>query len=868
MMKKSMAMVARHFLAAIIGMFWIAALDGVSRLLQAGTVRPSVMDLGVVAGAALFLGALVGIVVCGLFLSARTTGTVHGISGGAIARLARIPAPYLLLSVFLFMLPIGLSIPLRSALLVDYTPISAFFDVIACALGWFLALWTLKRFEKRPGKPLSRGFAGCLLIASALAASVVMPNFRSVLVLSDTWDLALIGEYAVVYLGAALLLPDGSWARRSAAIVLMLAVGGGGFSLWRLHVDDDLRCEVASDWRPGNWIVQWSSRMVDVDADGFSPLFGGGDCNDERDDVNPEAIEIIGNGVDENCRGGDREPVPPWPSRPAFVPLPNSSVEPKSILLITVDALRRDHLGVYGYSRPTSPRIDALAAQGILFSNAYSSAPVTRLSVPILHTGRNLGEIAWDHTVYPDAMLDSVHTVAEILKTERSFETVAFITNRYMGKKWGWTQGFDEIDDEFVLPEETYNKSVPTGEGLSTAVSRWIERHADRRFFVWVHFMDPHDDYNKHEGSPDWGDSDLDRYDSEIWYTDRAIGRLLDKLEEIGIEDETAVVVLSDHGELFGEHGERGHGNSLFEEDIQIPLVVSSPGFGPSIASCLVGHVDVAPTLLNLVGIDGGRYGMSGASLVPDMMAEACTENREIVAELRFGKIRHPELRSLIGGRWKVVADVRLGTYRLYDLASADKERRDVSDLYPGILESMKNRMLAWVDVYANREMVAILNENTAEDFPEGFNRVDARFDNGVELVGFDLGSRRISDRAASKVHLVFRTPDRVRQNCVVKFRLIDDAGQTRFKMSHRPFDGALPVKSWPLERFIIDTLRLKVRDEYLVDGEIDSGEYEVRIGLTCDGESVEVVNGPVDKEGRIVVGAIRVESRRDSCDD
>lgn len=858
---------ATAFLAAIIGMFWIAALDGVSRLLQDGTSWPSFSDLSIIAGAVLFSGALVGIIICGLLLSAQVTGTANGISGGAIVRLARIPAPYLLLSVFLFLLPIGLSIPLRAALLVEYTLISAFFDVVACALGWFFALWILKRFEKRPGKPLSRRGTGLLLIASVMLASFVLPNFRPAMALSDTWDLALVGAYAVVYLGTVLLLPDILWVKRAAFIGLVLAVGGGGLSLWRLHVDDDLRCEVASDWRPGNWIVQWGSRLVDSDEDGFSPLFGGGDCNDDRDDVSPEAIEIVGNGVDDNCRGGDRAPVPPWPLRPTFVPLTESIVKPNSILLITVDALRRDHVGAYGYHRPTSPRIDALAAQGVRFSNAYCSAPVTRLSVPVLHTGRNLGEITWDHTVYPDAMRDNVYTVAEVLNAELDFKSVAFITNRYMGKKRGWTQGFDEINDEFVLPEETYNKSVPTSEGLSVAVSQWIEQHADRRFFVWVHFMDPHKDYNQHEASPEFGDSDLDRYDSEIWYTDRAIGGLLDKLVELGINDKLAVVLLSDHGEHFGEHGEGGHGSTVFEEAVQIPLIIRSPGFQQSVASCLVGHVDVAPTLLNLVGIDGSRYGMSGASLLPDMMGKPCTENREIVSELRFGKMRHPELRALIGQRWKLVTDVRLGTYQLYDLASAERERRDVSDLHPVVLESMKNRLIAWVDVYANREMVAIMNENTADVFPEDMERVDAQFDNGIELVGFDLGARRISDRSTSRVQLVFRTKDRVHQDCVVRFSLTDDTGQTRFELSHRPFDSAFPVKSWPLRRFVIDTLRLKVRESYLTDGDIDPGEYNARIGLTCDGESIGGEYGPVDEEGRIVAGTIRLERRGDRHD-
>lgn len=856
---------ARAFLAAVIGVAGLALADGVARFVSGDGGSPTFTAALVALGAALALGAVAGLALCVGLRAATALGPARSLFAGVIARAAAAPVPVVAVALAAFLAPLAAAVPLRARLAPNAPLAAATADLAALAVGWGLASVVVRRFGEGKGRRLGRRSVGWALAAIAVVGVGVSAAFRPELDVAGVWDLVLLGALVPACGGAALLLPR--LARNVRAIAIACAAGlvAGFLALAALDSSDRLREAVGEGWRPASWAMRLAMIATDADRDGFSSRFGGGDCDDRRDDVGPGAIEIPGNGIDENCRDGDSAPVAPWPERPTFVPLPEGAREPRSVILLSVDTFRADHLGVYGYGRPTTPRLQELAAKSVLFERAYSSAPTTHLSLPVLLTGRTIGEIPWDRRTSPYGVLDTVDTLPEILAREKGFHTAVLVTHRFLTPKWGWDQGFSEKDGALLYPESVFRK-ISTGDKLAARLSRWIERHKNERFFVWAHLMDAHASFLKHPEGPDFGDGVLDRYDSEIWYVDRTIGKIADALERLGIADDTMLVVTGDHGELFGEHGRSGHGSSLYEEVARIPLLVRSPGLGPAVSACVTGNVDVAPTILNLVGVDGGAFGMSGASLVPDAAGAPCPADREITAEIRYGRMSAPDVRGIIGQRWKLVSNVKTGTYKLFDLERDPEEARSVAAEERERFDAMKRRLLAWTDIYADRDLREATAQLTSEGVPAGAERTGAVFENGVELVAIDFGERLVTRDAPAHFQLYFRTKGRVREECVFVFQLADAAGAAVYD-ARMPFvSGSLPLARWPLGRIVNDGVGVELRGPHKRAKRIEPGSYGARLYLVCEGNTVLAEEGPRDGEGRATLGAVRVgadEKRR-----
>jgi arylsulfatase A-like enzyme len=303
-----------------------------------------------------------------------------------------------------------------------------------------------------------------------------------------------------------------------------------------------------------------------------------------------------------------------------------------SVVLITIDTLRADHLGCYGYTRPTSPHIDALARQSVLFEHAYTTLPRTTQSVASIMTGRypkTHGARGLFSTL-PDTNL----TLAEILHA-RGYATAAVVSNTFLRPGQGFEQGFDVYDN----PEERWDSdSAPA---ITTAAIRWLDaRHDDRPFFLWVHYLDPHWSYQPpapwdtafdpafegrftlyddieagrvSKGRVIFGnvlsqrevDHVIALYDGEIAATDASVGTLLGRLD--GVPGPLLVALTADHGESLGEHGYHfAHGEYLYQPGLHVPLLLRYPGaIAPGTRTAgAAENVDVAPTILTLLGID------------------------------------------------------------------------------------------------------------------------------------------------------------------------------------------------------------------------------------------------------------------------
>jgi len=729
------------------------------------------------------------------------------------------------------------AVPIRAKLIPSTPEAAGAIDlgavVVALALFYLVSKVVGKRLRFSPS-PRALGIAvGIATIGvggwGAAARAWLLP--RGLL------DLVLLGVAALAVTAALLALPRTlpSPSRRrlgwlGATIVTLFGI----VALIAVDSSQAARTEDVVSIRPTRWLVVDVASKVDLDGDEYSSLFGGRDCDDFDPFINPDAIPIPGNGVDENCSGHDHVAVLPWPERPSFVPLPDGVPEPQSILLLTVDSLRWDHLSFHGYPKKTSPNIDRLAKRSVVFERAYTSAPTTRLAVPMMMTGRYGPEIRWNKTLNPWGINPETKTLGEIFG-EAGWSTAAFVTAWMFKREWGYTRGFDHVDTRYAhgFGRGKVYKSSPAPHLVKGALE-WLSKHKDERTLVWIHFFEPHINYVPHPGGPDFGSDKIGLYDGEIFYMDRFIGRLFRQIRKMGLEGRTAVFFLADHGELLGEHGQTVHNTVVWEEAARIPLYVHVPAIEPREVSSVTSIIDLPPTLLNLAGIDAGRYRMSGASLVPELLGRPVPE-REVITEIRYPSLA----RALIGQRYKLIEDLRSSTSALYDLSRDPGELEDISAKHPEVVGAMEERLQAWQDYYAGRELLEAVQQATVEELPEGVERVDVRFPNGVVIEAIDLGRRSVDrDDTSLPIRLYLRTEGLVKEDCKLHVRFLKGTKTARLKGtgSHAPCGGVVPFRYFPKDALIEDVFVVRWRGE--------DGVMSGRLALFCDGERIRAVDG------------------------
>jgi arylsulfatase A-like enzyme/Tfp pilus assembly protein PilF len=362
-----------------------------------------------------------------------------------------------------------------------------------------------------------------------------------------------------------------------------------------------------------------------------------------------------------------------------------------NILLITLDTTRADRLGCYGYRDARTPVLDALAASGVICQNVCTVAPLTLPAHTSMFTGLYPSE-SGVRTNGRGRLDDAVPTLAEALRT-RGYETAGFVGAFVLDRKFGLGQGFQTYDDDFVSDEPGGDGMLRQrpGRAVVDAALRWLERKRSKPFLCWVHFYDPHAPYLGHEDV--FGDEFAGRpYDAEIAYVDRQIGRLVEFLHNQMLDSQTLVVVAGDHGEGFGEHLEQGHGLTLYEEVLRVPLIIRQPERVPAgrAISDRISLVDLSPTILDLAGIPELRK-VSGSSFgrglvgdkLPSAPGYAATDEPFLVNGWS-------PLRSLYDGSWKYVRTARP---ELYDLAADPQETRDLAEALPDVLEKMERRL-------------------------------------------------------------------------------------------------------------------------------------------------------------------------------
>jgi arylsulfatase A-like enzyme len=379
-----------------------------------------------------------------------------------------------------------------------------------------------------------------------------------------------------------------------------------------------------------------------------------------------------------------------------------------NVVFVLVDTLRADRLGAYGYSRETSPHLDALAGRGVRFENVESQSSWTKSSMASLWTGRyphRTGVLRAYHALPQGAIVP-----AEILR-RAGFRTGGVVRNDWIYAMFGFDQGFDTYERPTEIRPVAASHHNPASERHKTTdidatdlAVAFIKQHQDRRFLLYIHYMDAHQ-YLFSDATPTFGTELSDYYDSSVHWTDQNIGILIDALASNGLVDSTIIVVASDHGEAFMEHGVMGHSKDLHREVARVPLIIALPGAVEGVVvRQQVANIDIWPTLLDVLGLQP-LAGADGRSLVSLILAAASGDEpdelseRSVFAELdkRWAGRSDQKpvaLTSVVDGGYRLIRrETHPGKPLLYDLSVDPDEQRNIAAAEPARVAELEAKI-------------------------------------------------------------------------------------------------------------------------------------------------------------------------------
>jgi len=384
-----------------------------------------------------------------------------------------------------------------------------------------------------------------------------------------------------------------------------------------------------------------------------------------------------------------------------------------NVLLIVVDTLRNDHLGCYGYSRNTSPNVDRLARDSVRYDRAISQAPWTAPSVASLLTSQYPGVLGIEDEA--SILEDDWVVLPEVLR-EHGYTTAGVVSHIYCSSRWNFDQGFDTFDESNIAGHNDSTSADVTYEALS-----FLDNRTEAPFFLFLHYFDPHDTYLEHRQFLFPSDEEyrgpvrealtadrlrtlpedlqpediaeiVRRYDSEIAFTDHHIGKVLDRLRDLDLYDDTLIVFTADHGEEFREHGNFRHGYTLYDELINVPLIIKYPDRGGEVVDDTVALLDVYPTILDVAGISV-EHELQGVSLDGSTL-----ENSPARTVFSETSRRNRLLRAALTGRHKLILDLHTSEFEFYDLVADTGEQNSLDDEDPHSYVSLHESLQTWLN--------------------------------------------------------------------------------------------------------------------------------------------------------------------------
>jgi arylsulfatase A-like enzyme len=412
----------------------------------------------------------------------------------------------------------------------------------------------------------------------------------------------------------------------------------------------------------------------------------------------PAASPIPSASAAASVSSGVREPRPVSSDGTDSARSGGKGTEKADIIVVSLDSVRADHIGVYGYKRPTSIKLDAFATQASIFERAYAAGPETRTAIAPLATGKYLEQCARDDRPWP-TLLDSEETIAERLQ-KAGYATAAVVSFQWLSKERGFGQGFD-LYDESPFRKVHPEKWATSAHAIAQAIRAYDELAKKQRpIFLWVHLFDAHQKYLEH-AEFDFGPKDIDRYDAEVAFQDQQLARLFERVQAGSRSGKTVWIVHGTHGEAFAEHGLKGHPPAGFDEMVRIPMIVRLPWGTPRRVTDPVSTIDIVPTLLDLAGVKApGLPGQSFRELAEGSPPAEDGPSGVLVSYAGIpGTRERDQLRVWIMPPNKLVVQGAATNARLslFDFATDPEEKQDAASTRGEDVKKLRQSMDAFV---------------------------------------------------------------------------------------------------------------------------------------------------------------------------
>lgn len=396
----------------------------------------------------------------------------------------------------------------------------------------------------------------------------------------------------------------------------------------------------------------------------------------------------------------------------------NLSPSIRNVVIISIDTCRADRLGCYNSAISTTPNLDALANEGTLFTRAQSTNSLTLAA----HCSMLTGTTPLTHRVHDNnnyQLSDENVTLAEVL-SDHGLETGAVVAAVVLNSKTGLSQGFGTYDDDMPAANEAiagWNLNERRGDEVSKAAIHWLEQNHEQPFLLFAHYFDPHHTYSPPLAFlPNDPTDPYPGYTGEIAYTDYCIGQVIKKLKELGVYDETLIIVTSDHAESLGEHGEQTHSYFSYESTIRVPFIVRMPGgLAGNRVDEPISIVDVMPTTLALLGIPASES-LDGVDLTSLLTENDNTEtaDRYLYCESTFPtRYNCSPIRGLTQGKWKYLHSA---ASELFDLEKDPGETTNLVDEEPQIANDLDRQLR---EMFAARRPIESSTDLDASDQPD-----------------------------------------------------------------------------------------------------------------------------------------------------